>query len=387
MQRLDCPQGRFFLQRLPLRRRETLRAWDAADEYLLNHVAEEGLPAAARLLILNDGFGALTVALHQYQPVSWSDSWLAHEATRCNLAANGLAADTVTCLPSTEQPQGPFDWVLIKLPKNLGFLEHQLRSLRPRLHANSRVIAAGMVKHMPPAAIDCFAANLGETHTSLAVKKARLIFCRPDLERQVPPSPFPKTWPLEGTPYTLVNQANVFSRDSLDIGTRVLLPHVPAVAGAREIIDLGCGNGALGLVAAERNPQARITFVDESYMAVASAEASFRGAFGEGRAARFIANDALSGFEAASADLILCNPPFHQGHAVGDHIAWRMFRQSQRVLRSGGELWIVGNRHLGYHAKLKRLFGHCELVASDRKFVVLRAVKEGSPQRHKAHKV
>lgn len=38
---------------------------------------------------------------------------------------------------------------------------------------------------------------------------------------------------------------------------------------------------------------------------------------------------------------------------------------------------MVGNRHLGYHVKLKRLFGNSELVAGDRKFVVLRAVRQG----------
>ena len=47
----------------------------------------------------------------------------------------------------------------------------------------------------------------------------------------------------------------------------------------------------------------------------------------------------------------------------------------ERTLRRGGELWVIGNRHLGYHVKLRRLFGNSEVVASDPKFVVLKAVK------------
>jgi 16S rRNA G1207 methylase RsmC len=58
---------------------------------------------------------------------------------------------------------------------------------------------------------------------------------------------------------------------------------------------------------------------------------------------------------------------------VGDQIALRMFRQSYRALRKGGELWVIGNRHLGYHVSLKHLFASVELVASNKKFVVLRA--------------
>jgi len=52
-----------------------------------------------------------------------------------------------------------------------------------------------------------------------------------------------------------------------------------------------------------------------------------------------------------------------------------MFEQAKRSLRNGGELRIVGNRHLGYHLKLKRLFGNCEVLGSDRKFVVLGAIR------------
>ena len=74
-------------------------------------------------------------------------------------------------------------------------------------------------------------------------------------------------------------------------------------------------------------------------------------------------------------DLTLCNPPFHQQQVVGDFLAWRMFTQAKAALTKGGELWIVGNRHLGYHLKLKRLFGNAEQVAATPKFVVLRSIK------------
>src|SRR5690606_41310260 len=55
-------------------------------------------------------------------------------------------------------------------------------------------------------------------------------------------------------------------------------------------------------------------------------------------------------------------------------LAWRMFQQARRALVPGGELWIVGNRHLGYHVKLKRLFEQVEQVGATPKFVVLRAI-------------
>jgi 23S rRNA (guanine1835-N2)-methyltransferase len=81
----------------------------------------------------------------------------------------------------------------------------------------------------------------------------------------------------------------------------------------------------------------------------------------------------LKDFEPASADLILCNPPFHQQNTVGDQIANSMFKESRKVLRKGGELWVIGNRHLNYHVNLNRLFGAHSVVASNAKFVILKA--------------
>lgn len=87
-------------------------------------------------------------------------------------------------------------------------------------------------------------------------------------------------------------------------------------------------------------------------------------------------NDCLANVDEQSADIILCNPPFHQQNATTDHIAWQMFKDSYRALKKGGELRIVGNRQLGYHIKLKRIFGNEKLIASNEKFVILSAIKK-----------
>jgi 16S rRNA (guanine1207-N2)-methyltransferase len=371
---LDTPQGRFKLQRLPKRPRELLRAWDAADEYLLRYL--DGAPGGtdgSRVLIVNDTFGALAVALHARRPLAVSDSWLSQAATRLNLAENALGEDGVQLFSSLEIPQGPFELILVKIPKTLALLEDQLIRMRPQMTKSTRVIAAGMVKGLSSRVWELLERLVGPTTTSRAEKKARLIFASVDPGIEVPPSPYPVTYRLEGTDYEISNHANVFSRDRLDIGTRLFLQHLPSLPHAGDIVDLGCGNGIVGLIAAEKNPQAMIHFVDESYMAVDSAQGNFRAAFGAARKASFRVADGLSDSHRETCDLVLCNPPFHLHSAVGDQIALRMFRQSHRALRPGGELWVIGNRHLGYHVSLKRLFGSVDLVASNKKFVVLRA--------------
>jgi len=369
MQTLESAFGNFQLRRFPLRRRETLRAWDAADEYLLSELAEG---VAGQVLILNDRFGALSCALARYRPVMQSDSCLSTWSTRENLAANAIDPQSVTLIDSLTPHALEYDLVLVRVTKTLALLEDELIRLRPHLKPDTRVIGAGMVKQIHRSTLELFEKIIGPTLTSLARKKARLIHATPDLSKPAPVSPYPVRYRLEGDDLELVNHANVFSRERLDIGTRLFIQHIPTDPGLRDIVDLGCGNGVVGTLAARANPGAAIRFLDESVMAVASARATFQGS-GLANPARFTLGDALDGVEENSADLILCNPPFHQGQVVGDEVAWCMFSQSRRVLRPGGELCIVGNRHLNYHVKLKRLFGNVEQLAANRKFVVLSA--------------
>ncbi|WP_067986860.1 methyltransferase [Neptuniibacter pectenicola] len=369
--------GEFQLARFPRRKREQLRAWDAADEYILQHLSENKLiNPQANVLILNDQFGALTISLTPFKPELISDSWLAHAGIKANLTDNQINPEEVTLHTSLDYPEQPFDVVLIKVPKSLAMLEDQLIRLKPLLKPNSIVVAGAMAKSIHTSTLKLFEKIIGPTTTSLAQKKARLIFSEVDTATTLTDSPYPSTYPLENTHYQISNHAAVFSRDSLDIGTRFFLQHLPRSDGYENIIDLGCGNGLVGLIAADKNPSASLSFVDESFMAVDSAKINFTRAFGDERKARFTATDCLQGFAKSSYDLVLNNPPFHQNNVVGDFIAQQMFRESYGVLKQAGELWVIGNRHLGYHISLKKIFGNCTTVASNKKFIILKAVKQ-----------
>ena len=52
-----------ILERYPQTKDKTLRAWSAADEYLIEFIIEQQLQASSQVLIVNDQFGALTCQL------------------------------------------------------------------------------------------------------------------------------------------------------------------------------------------------------------------------------------------------------------------------------------------------------------------------------------
>ncbi|OKB66636.1 23S rRNA (guanine(1835)-N(2))-methyltransferase [Serratia marcescens] len=377
MSQLDLGTQQLELERYPQQEESTqLQAWEAADEYLLQQL--ENVDIGGRpVLIFNDNFGTLACALHAHRPYSVSDSYMSQLATRHNLKLNGLDPEQVTLLDSlAELPAAPAV-VLIRVPKALALLEQQLRALRHVVTEDTLIVAGAKARDVHTSTMQLFEKVLGPTRTSLAWKKARLIFCQAaDI---VPPAAAETTdWTLDGTDWLIHNHANVFSRGSLDIGARLFMEHLPRGLNGH-IVDLGCGNGVIGLTALAQNPEAQVTFVDESYMAVASSELNVEHNLPqELDRCQFEVNNSLAGIERESVQAVLCNPPFHQQHAITDHTAWQMFCDAKRCLQVGGELRIVGNRHLDYHQKLKRLFGNCTLVASNKKFVILRAVKSGA---------
>ena len=376
LQQLNSPFGSFQLHRIPHKKQETLRAWDAADEYLLHHLAEnQCLTSGNKVLVVNDQFGALAVALSQYQPQSWSDSYINELATQHNLKLNRIPLTGVHAVPSTAMPQGILDVVIIKIPKISALLEDQLIKIKPHIDADTLIIAASMVRNIHTSTLKIFENVLGTTHTSLAVKKARLIFTHYEKSAEDITPPYPNNYHVKTLGIYLSNHANVFSKDKLDFGSQLMLSQYKQLPQAQHIVDLGCGNGILGIMAQRQLTESNVTFLDESYMAVASAKMNYENLCADSNDAAFIVSNGLSNLPDDHVDLILCNPPFHQQHTIGDETAWRMFTASFKQLQSGGQLWVVGNRHLQYLSKLKKIFGNSRELASDQKFQVIVAKK------------
>lgn len=373
----DGPELR--LERWPAGAPDGLQAWDAADEYLLQQWRAAARPAGARLLLVDDHWGALAVALAGCRPVAWGDSHLGALALAANLERNGLPAGAVPFTPVTDDPGGPYDAALVRLPKALEALEDTLRRLRPVLAPGALVLAGGMIKHTPTRAWRLLEQHLGPTPTTPGWKKARVgtaVFTNLDPR----PAPAGGSYSLPGDGLELQGGPGVFGGGRLDGGAALLLRHVPATDAPLAAADLGSGDGILALALARRCPRATVLAVDESYRAVACTAANLARNFdGDDAAARVTIRvaDGLAGVAPGSLDLVLCNPPFHQGHAVADTVAGRLFEQAHAALRPGGRLLVVGNRHLGHHAKLDRLFGGHDLVDGDGRFVVLAATRRG----------
>ncbi|MCL1138380.1 methyltransferase [Shewanella pneumatophori] len=369
------------LFRYPSRQESNLQAWDAADEHLIKHLIDsEQKPV--NTAVINDNFGALTAGLLSIAP-SWpltleTDAKTSLLGTSQNLERNQLATNTITWVNSRDElPQG-LELVLMKLPKNLNYFGHQLSRLSQVLPAGTQVLIGAKAKSINKSLLETISQNLGPASASLTWKKTRVITCVSDGKARTLPKA--TTWSVPELNLQISNLSNVFAANKLDIGARIMLDNMPK-GDFKSIVDLGCGNGILGLHAKQVFPEAYIHFIDDSEMAVASARENWQANKLDnpalvGEQATFGWDDCLTNMsEGFRPDLVLCNPPFHQGEAITDHIAWQMFLDAFRRLKNGGILHVVGNRHLAYHIKLQRIFKNCTTVASNGKFVILQAQK------------
>lgn len=371
---LELDNNAYQLFRYPPKsQQESLQAWDAADEYLVNYLNNTPEQPQSKILVLNDDFGALGVMLKEKVSQWYSDSKVSELGLLHNWLANYGDKPGCDICNSLDAIKNGLDLAIIKLPKNNQLLIEELITLREVLPSDTLVITAGKAKQIQKSTLSIFEKHLGPTRTSLAVKKARLIFTRVNKALSTS-SKFPCSWQSDNSNLIIYNLSNVFSSNQLDIGARALLDHLPDCRN-KTVLDLGCGNGVLSAHVAAMVPK-KVICVDESLMAVQSARMTIEANFPESsQNFEYYHSNCLEQVQNQNVDIVLCNPPFHQQNAITDHIAWQMFNDAKRSLRQGGELRIVGNRHLGYHDKLRRLFGGYKQVASNQKFVILSSEK------------
>ncbi len=366
---LDSPFGALSLSRPG--GGPSLRAWDAADELLLLEAAEHlDLSRSPRLLVVDDQFGALTLGLQSFSADVVADSALLAPAIGHNLAG----AEDVHVHSWMNPPAGPYDAVVLRIPRQADYLAWLLRWVNSVLAPGGLLLAGGMIKHLPDRSVDVFAGLVQTETVTPARKKARVVICRAGQPVLDGWDEAWKGYDLEGVGRIQALPA-VFSREKLDIGTRLFLPHVQAgVSGlpsAASVLDLACGNGVVGASVLAWRPDLELTLTDVSSQAMISARRNVTGNFPDARVNCLHADGIPE--SAGQFARILLNPPFHEGGVVGDHIALRLFRQAARHLLPGGKLLVVGNRHLGYHRSLRRFFSGVRQLDASPKFVVLEA--------------
>ena len=163
---------------------------------------------------------------------------------------------------------------------------------------------------------------------------------------------------LRGFKFTITTDRGVFSHGKIDQGTALLIREMEIPPGS-DVLDLGCGYGVIGIVAAMLCPDCRVTMVDVNLracrLALQNAEALGL------RNVEVVCGDARHVLAGRSFDVILTNPPIRAGRDV----VLGLFEWAASALRPDGELWAVIHTKKGarrYFRDLQQWFGQVETV-------------------------
>ncbi|MFF2555926.1 class I SAM-dependent methyltransferase [Nocardia sp. NPDC058058] len=365
------------LRRYPDVEAVNLYAVDAADRLLLDEAAE-ALAAAGddRVAVIDDGYGALTLgaaAAYDLRGLRVHQDLLTGELALANNARQVGLTDRYDVCELGERLLADVRVVLWRLPRALSGIAETADAIARYAAPDVRVYAGGRDKYLTPAMNAVLAESFGSVQASRGRQKSRVLLATDP--KPVGEQRFPLRNQLDEYELEVVAHGAAFSGSRLDIGTRFLLDYLKRMKpDARDAIDLGCGTGILAVALAKARPGIRVIATDQSAAAVASTRAT---AAANEVADRItvLRDDAMSSAPDNSADLVVCNPPFHVGAAVHTGSAIKMFSETGRVLRPGGELWTVYNTHLNYRGVMERLVGKTEVIGRNRKFTVTRSVR------------
>lgn len=145
------------------------------------------------------------------------------------------------------------------------------------------------------------------------------------------------------------SRLGVFCSDRLDPGSRALLA-IADVMGRKRILDLGCGSGEVGIIAALREPNARVTFIDSYARALEATRKNLEAHNIEYRAdAVLLSANPPKALEGADTfDCVLTNPPYYGNWRIAE----LFLKTAGQVLSPGGKLILVTKAPEWYRPRL-----------------------------------
>jgi 16S rRNA (guanine1207-N2)-methyltransferase len=271
-------------------------------------------------------------------------------------------------------PAGPFDCVLLRLPRAKDEQEMAIHAALSVLVPSGKLVVYGGNDEGIRSAAGMLARVCGMAETLSARGHGRVLAATAPHDRTAIKGTL-AAWrrtlraPIAGVPSTLVTYPGVFASGGIDAATALLVATMPALPEGARVLDFGCGSGLIGAnalaMAAARNARLALDVLDNDALALAAARENVP-------LARPILACALSDAARGYA-AIFSNPPLHRGIAEDHRVLTGLIARAPDHLAPAGVLQIVVQRRVDVRPLLRRSFTDVAVVAESPRFLVWRA--------------
>lgn len=182
------------------------------------------------------------------------------------------------------------------------------------------------------------------------------------------------TYQLKGFDFKFVTDLGVFSKKTVDFGSRLLIETIDlndVVSG--DVLDVGCGYGPMGLSLAKADPDRHVEMVDVNERALGLAKQNAS----NNRISNVLIHpsDVYEQVEGKEFALIVSNPPIRAGKTVVHTI----LTEAYSYLKKDGKLVIVIQKKQGAPSGMKKMeetFGNAEVIAKDKGYWIIQSIKK-----------
>ena len=193
---------------------------------------------------------------------------------------------------------------------------------------------------------------------------------RADSAARLPDKDYRQLRPICEEPL-LYSKPGIYGWEKIDRGSRLLISQLPdfvegLTTPIHRIADLGCGYGYLSVAANEYFPNAQWLLTDNNATALLACEKNMAA---HGMVAECVLTDCADGVS-GPVDVLLCNPPFHQGFAIEGGLTERFLQGAARLLTPTGQALFVVNQFIPLPRYAEALFGQCKLLCEQDGFRV-----------------
>ena len=354
------------IKRYPKTKNSSLRAWNAADEYIVRFINDIDLDNK-NIAICNDRFGFLSCLFQENKPTNVCLYKSQEKSCVRNFENNSLNVENVNFINPLSKTFEKIDVGIVKIPKSLDLFRLYLKNLAENLNDNATVICGFMTKYFSPQILSIASEYFENVEQGKAWKKSRLLFL--NNIKSIPKTSIINTIKI-GNEQTIKQYFGVFSSEKIDNATQFLVENLLVQESDKNILDLGSGNGIISKVINEKYPQNIIHLIDDCYLAIESSKMNI-----EGENIHFYHNDDLKNFENNYFDFVISNPPFHFEYEINIEVPISLFRQVARCLKVDGKFQLVANQHLNYLTHLVKYFQEVNIIIENEKYIIYECIK------------